>query len=426
MKSKGTIASVTRWIAATSALLVALSFPLGYFIYSYKYLAGTLEAEAEVNAFFVAGLVRENPDLWRYEQHRLEDLLERRTRNGYAETRRLFDSDNKLIAESSNQLRWPQIRRSREIVDAGVVVASVEISRSLHPLLGRTLLIALLGVSIGLLVYLALRVLPIRAVMEAEEQLRRSNEELQASNEELSNFTTLFFHDLRTPLVNLKGFSSELRVALEEVNDLMRVSLPMLDDSVSERLGLVLQREVPEALHFIDTSVHKMDVLFTSVLTMLHFGRRSLKPEKIDMEELVRSVLAGFAGEIEKQGMKVTVHYLPQVVADKTFMRLIISHLIDNAVKYQGPGREGELEVSAEMANDQFIFHIRDNGRGIAEEEMQKVFELFRRGGKQDTKGEGMGLPYVKTLVRRLGGRIWCESEPGVGSTFSFTIAANC
>jgi signal transduction histidine kinase len=67
--------------------------------------------------------------------------------------------------------------------------------------------------------------------------------------------------------------------------------------------------------------------------------------------------------------------------------------------------------------------HVRDNGRGIAEEDMDKVFAPFRRAGKQDVPGEGMGLPYVQTLVRRHGGRIWCESELGVGTTFSFTIS---
>jgi signal transduction histidine kinase len=68
------------------------------------------------------------------------------------------------------------------------------------------------------------------------------------------------------------------------------------------------------------------------------------------------------------------------------------------------------------------VFHIRDNGRGIAEEDMPKVFAPFRRIGRQDMPGEGMGLPYVQTLVRRHGGRIWCQSELGVGTTFSFAI----
>ncbi|MCK4693850.1 MAG: ATP-binding protein, partial [Anaerolineales bacterium] len=78
---------------------------------------------------------------------------------------------------------------------------------------------------------------------------------------------------------------------------------------------------------------------------------------------------------------------------------------------------------TAEHGDDETIFSIHDNGRGIAEEDMPKVFAPFRRIGRQDQPGEGMGLPYVQTMVRRHGGRIWCESELGLGTTFTFTIS---
>ena len=96
---------------------------------------------------------------------------------------------------------------------------------------------------------------------------------------------------------------------------------------------------------------------------------------------------------------------------------------MSNAVLYLDPGRPGEIEVIAQRDSDEMTFRVRDNGCGIAEEDMDKVFAPFRRAGKQDVPGEGMGLPYVQTLVRRHGGRIWCESEPGVGTTFSFTLS---
>ncbi len=100
-----------------------------------------------------------------------------------------------------------------------------------------------------------------------------------------------------------------------------------------------------------------------------------------------------------------------------------MGNLLNNAVLYLDPVRPGEIEITGERDHDETTFRVCDNGRGIAGEDMPKVFAPFRRVGKQDVPGEGMGLPYVQALVRRHGGRIWCESEGiGQGSTFCFTL----
>ena len=82
----------------------------------------------------------------------------------------------------------------------------------------------------------------------------------------------------------------------------------------------------------------------------------------------------------------------------------------------------GEIDISGEANHEETSFRVRDNGLGIASEDLQKVFEPFSRLGDRSVPGEGMGLAFVQKLVRRHGGRIWCESEPGVGTTFTFTI----
>lgn len=255
-------------------------------------------------------------------------------------------------------------------------------------------------------------------IVSARDRSEQAAQELQESNDELRNFTYIFFHDLREPLVNLKGFTGELQANLAEATELLRESAERLAERVRERLTIVLQQEAPEALHFIDTSVHQMDLLFNAILTMSRLGRRKLKPETLDMTELVQSAAAAHV----QQAAKLTIGPLPSLVADRTSMKLIIGHLLDNAMKYLQPGRPGEIAVSAEPGNEAITFHIRDNGRGIAHEDLSKIFDIFRRAGRQDVAGEGMGLAYVKTLVRRHGGRLWCVSELGVGSTFSFSI----
>jgi len=166
-----------------------------------------------------------------------------------------------------------------------------------------------------------------------------------------------------------------------------------------------------------------MDGFINAVLVLAPLGRQELKPEPIDMEALVQQSLENLSHQLQERGIEVTVGSLPEVVADRTSMEQIVGNILGNAVKYLDPERPGEIKVTAKPNNTEQIFRIQDTGRGIAEDDMHKVFAPFRRAGKQDTPGEGMGLAYVQALVRRHGGRIWCESEAGKGTTLTFTIA---
>jgi PAS domain S-box-containing protein len=257
----------------------------------------------------------------------------------------------------------------------------------------------------------------------AEEQLQQYAAKLEQANEEVKQFAYIISHDLRAPLTNLKGFSEELSYALEVIGSAMNMSLPHLDEKQRQAMTTALQEDVPEALGFIESSVTRMDNFINAVLKLSRLGRRELNPEPVDMDALVQATLQTLAHQIEERQVKVMVGALPEVVADRTAMEQIMGNLLNNAVLYLDPGRPGEIEVIAERGHDETTFRVRDNGRGIAERDMDKVFAPFRRAGRQDVPGEGMGLSYVQTLVRRHGGRIWCESEPGVGTTFTFTLS---
>jgi signal transduction histidine kinase len=165
-----------------------------------------------------------------------------------------------------------------------------------------------------------------------------------------------------------------------------------------------------------------MDRLINAILKLSRLGRQELKPKKVDMAQLASSILKSLKHQLEQRQTTVIMGDLPVVIADWNAMEQIMGNLLDNAVKYLVPDRPGRIEIDAETAAGMDVFHIRDNGRGIAAEDLEKVFEIFRRAGRQDIPGEGMGLSYVKTLVRRQGGSIRCISQPGKGTTFSFTI----
>jgi signal transduction histidine kinase len=254
-------------------------------------------------------------------------------------------------------------------------------------------------------------------------QLEGRNHDLSQVNEDLKSFAYIISHDLRAPLINLKGFSSELRASLKQIEPAARTALPQLPEDEQEQIRLALEEDAPEALAFIESSVTRMDSFINALLLLSRYGRRSLNFECIDMNEIVQTTLKSLAHQTAEKEVAITVADLPQITADYVCLEQIMGNLLSNAINYLQPGRPGKVEIWAEQNELETRFHIRDNGRGIAAKDMTKLFEPFRRIGKNDMPGEGMGLAYVQTLVRRHNGRITCESTIDVGSTFTFAIA---
>lgn len=262
-----------------------------------------------------------------------------------------------------------------------------------------------------------------RRANEAERALQRRTEELKQYQDEFKTFVYIVSHDLRTPLINLKGFAAELRLALETVHSALDPVLPQMGEAQRSAVTAALQEEIPEAINFIEHSVARIDSFVGAILKLSRLGRRILKLESIDMNALVQEALKPLADQIAQRQIKVTVGALPEVVADRASMEEIVGNILINAVNYLDPNRPGEIEITGERGPAETIFHVRDNGRGIAADDLHKVFEPFRRAGRQDVPGEGMGIPYAQALVRRHGGDITCTSELGVGTTFTFTIS---
>jgi len=257
---------------------------------------------------------------------------------------------------------------------------------------------------------------------EAEARLRIYSEDLRIANEELRNFAHIASHDMRAPLVNIKGFAEELKRSVEEIEPCFQRQLPLLEAADREKIGPIFTRDIPEAIAFIGSSVSRMDNLINAILKLFRAGRRKLNPEPVHVQDLVQKILETLAHQLESRHVRIIEQKLPRIVTDRTVLEQIFGNLLDNAVKYLDPSRPGEIEVSAVEMKSEIVFRVRDNGRGMAQEDIPRAFEIFRRVGKLDAPGEGIGLAYVKSLVRLLGGRIWCESELGKGTTFSFSM----
>ena len=168
------IARITTLLAGGLTFVVSILVPSGYFLVSYQYLVGSLDTQAEINSRVFSGLVMANPRMWRYEEIRLMEILERRSRRDMPEARRILDLRGQVIAESVDGLGLPVVSRRHAIYDAGTPVAQLEISRSLGSLLLETAFVAACTMMMGWLGFLVFRTIPLRVVQQAHDSLEES------------------------------------------------------------------------------------------------------------------------------------------------------------------------------------------------------------------------------------------------------------
>ncbi len=257
-----------------------------------------------------------------------------------------------------------------------------------------------------------------------EESVAERTAELTRANQEIQRFAYIVSHDLRSPLVNVLGFTAELDEARKIILAYLERVFEQQPDLRDEDVRLAVEEDLPEALGFIRTSTEKMDRLINSILELSRQGRRQLAPQLLDMNALAAAVVATLHQRAENAGATVTVEAIPQVESDKLAVEQILSNLIENALKYLSPKRAGEVTVSGRRAGRMICVEVKDNGRGIAPVDHQRIFDLFRRSGTQDQPGEGIGLANVRALAYRLGGTIEVESELDQGASFRLFLPA--
>lgn len=260
-------------------------------------------------------------------------------------------------------------------------------------------------------------------LMIANQHLKKKTLELSNANEDIKRFAYMVSHDLRSPLINVVGFTSELQYTIEKVKSIIQNILPHLDEEQRKEFDEAIEQDLPEELEFIISSASRMDKMIKAVLTLSRIGRRELIFEPINMMELISEILDTFKHQVEQSETTIIVDPLPDIFADRTSIEQIMSNLIGNAIKYLDKSRPGIIEITGEVNKDYTVFQVNDNGSGIPERKTEKIFDLFYRTGKKNAPGEGMGLTYCRTLVHRHEGKIWCKSREGKGSIFSFYIS---
>jgi signal transduction histidine kinase len=254
-------------------------------------------------------------------------------------------------------------------------------------------------------------------------ELDETNAELARKNEEMESMIYTASHDLRSPLVNIQGFSQRLDKAKGDID--ARLAQDDVPDAVRTSLAKVLGERMPAALGFIKSSSLKMDALINGLLRLSRAGRAQLTIQPLDMNALLHEIVGTLTIQIQQAGGTVTIGNLPPCLADSTQINQVFTNLIDNAIKYRDPARALTITVNGSLQGGRVRYTVADTGLGIAEEFQPKVWQLFHRLDPNGAvAGEGLGLTLVRRILERLHGHITLTSTAGEGSCFTIELPA--
>jgi PAS domain S-box-containing protein len=270
------------------------------------------------------------------------------------------------------------------------------------------------------------------AVVDLSEERRLYHERgqlveaLETERMELEQLVRVVTHDLRSPLVNVKGFALEVDRGCAELRRLLAGLLP---ENPPSRVVQLLERELPESADFIAHSAGRMDQLLSGLLRFSRLGRTPLEPVEIPLGPFFEELEKTFQFQIREVGGFLEVGSLPTVFADRAQLGQVFANLLDNALKYRDPERPPHIRVSGESTPEGAMIYVRDNGIGIASQDRKAVFQVFRRLHVVEVGGEGLGLSAVQIVLQRHGGEIEIRDngrEPGTCFVITLPTRLNC
>jgi light-regulated signal transduction histidine kinase (bacteriophytochrome) len=226
--------------------------------------------------------------------------------------------------------------------------------------------------------------------------------ELKRCNSEFEQFAYIASHDLQEPLRTVASYTQLL----------------------AQKYRGQLDERADKYVHYAADGAQRMQRMVEALLSFSRVGTRGRAPEPTDLALAARTALANLGPAIASSGARVEIGALPTAMADSTQLTHVFEHLIDNAIKFRGDGRP-HIRVTAEPMEDHWAIRVVDNGIGIETKYAERVFQLFQRlHDRERYEGSGMGLTISRKIVERHGGRIWYESQLGLGTTFFFTLPA--
>jgi len=239
-----------------------------------------------------------------------------------------------------------------------------------------------------------------KTLEEAREEIRKNSLVIQMKNKELEQFAYIASHDLQEPL---RTVSSLVDYVYSEYYD-------KLDDNAKM------------SFDFMKQANSRMSDLING---LLEYSRLGVNPEAtmVDLNELVKSVLSDMSSTINESRAQIRIGSLPVLTINSTEIGLLFQNLISNAIKFRKADHAPEIDISAEKNGNEWTFCIKDDGIGIDPQNQGKIFEMFQRLNKRsEYSGSGIGLAHCKKIIDLHEGKIWVDSQPGIGSSFYFTL----
>jgi len=263
-------------------------------------------------------------------------------------------------------------------------------------------------------------------VRERTVKLEKTQTAMQAKDKELEEMIYVVAHDLRSPLVNIQGFSRKLADDLREMDAASGGGAMAGPDAA--RNGAFLHKGLPEALKYISSSATVMQDLIDRLLKVARLGRVQLNIARTEMDEVIANLLAALNFQIREAGAEIRTGPLPACQADRAQLAQVFSNLIENALKYRSPNRKAAIEISGSTLKDGMVeYCVTDNGIGITGEEADgKIWTLYYRTSPAgNIKGEGIGLATARRIIERHGGRIKADVVPDGGTKFTVQLPSD-
>jgi signal transduction histidine kinase len=274
-----------------------------------------------------------------------------------------------------------------------------------------------------------------RSFNEMVNKVRRQQEDLEAANEKLAEANHELEDKVQQRTAQLETANKRLSSEIAEKEDFLRAVSHDLNAPLRNIAGMATMLLMKNRERFDEDIIHRLERIQSNVqvetdliaelLELSRIKTRRQKMEPVDVGAMVNELAGMFENDLRTRNIALVVDQaLPVLECERARIRQVFQNLIDNAIKYMGDGANRRIHVGCKIGKAEAEFYVSDTGIGIDPEDLDKVFFVFRRGKNcgSNTSGKGVGLASVKSIIETYNGRIWVESELGVGTTFRFTI----